>query len=239
MSGGDGKQTVMNAKTRTNKRKATYVNQSNNDDLIIDSPLQNKNTDINSLENKNLNQLGSNVANIGYVDDTIFEKNKLIVFIDPLHHESPGIMIHSAQKQFFDIFLYSSNFKSFSFDRLVGQKSCLTALRRINNAVLIGKSHLDNVVLYRSDGKAFSCHLAIQCISGNPNSSVLSNTPDYPRSYRWAVITIRSLSLVEKAIRQVNQYSNNIILNMSNSGNSNNNNNRMSNDEYNSNTTTF
>lgn len=234
---GDKNEIIVVPNKRSNKRKTDLLGDDLSNEVTVNIPRTtyssletNRNhhgIEVNNLiisKYSNDQEVNSNNSSVPMEleDEPLFDKSKIVIYIDPLHHQNPGIKIHSAQQNFFETFMYSPFFQSFLFDTLVGSLSCVSALRRINNSVLLGRSHLDNVVLYRNDGKPLHCHIAIQCIIGNPNKKALSITPQYPRTYRWAVITIRSLKLVEKSINQVNQNSSHLVVKISNSGNNNN-----------------
>lgn len=186
------------------KRKSSSSSDSTNSKSVND-----KKNNPNNHHN-NVDQVSNSVPDASNNDapispiNALFEKSKLVVYIDPFHPQNPGIMIYSAQQQFRNVFLYPPIFDPFSFDVLIGSLTCPAAIRRMNNAILIGRSHLDNVTLYKKDKRPLACHIAIQSITGNPTGADLSPTPDYPRTYRWAVITIRSAKILELVKEQLN-----------------------------------
>ena len=194
-------------KNSREKRKSKSTDPTNNDNNIDNNYKITINTKkYKTTEDELFNPeilspvISSNVNNSSVVTSSqeyqLFEKSKIVVFMDPFHPLNPGIMIHSTQQRFRDVFLYPPNVNPFSFDLLIGAQTCNIAISRMNNSILLEKSHLEDVILYRSNRRPLSCHVAIQCITGNPNSPPLSLNPDYPPSYRWAVITLRSIKLV-------------------------------------------
>lgn len=122
----------------------------------------------------------------------IFQAGKIVVSMNPRNFENTELMIRHAQQEFLDTVGYASeDILGMPFDIVLGQASIRLNTYRMQNAILTGKSACEYNNLYRRDGVMLSCHLTIQSITGSASST-------NEHREKWAVITVRSASVVGK-----------------------------------------
>lgn len=129
----------------------------------------------------------------------IFAQSKIVVSMEPRNVENSQIMIQHAQADFLQNFGYQSSDLPMPLSALFGKATIRISIHRIQMAVLMKKSACEFVNLYKSNGIALSCHLSVISLTGcsSPQSqSDLGEETVVERPFRWAVLTIRSASVV-------------------------------------------
>ena len=129
----------------------------------------------------------------------IFSQSKITVGIQPYNLNNTELMVIFGQDEFLNTFGYDRNeLISFPFNKLSGAATARNVLSRVTIAILMGKNALEYINLYRKDGTVLSCHISIQCITGNQKAvnERLNSNNSHSMLQKWAVITIRSASIV-------------------------------------------
>ena len=143
----------------------------------------------------------------------IFAASKIVVSMSPRNLFNPNVMIRFADSNFLDIFQVeptdatSTSGKAFSV--LFGEGTIRANWQRIEMAILTGKSHDEFINFYTANKIPLSCHVHVNCLSQSPPSSGLeggdaasTSRSNHSRSTdleKWAVVTIRSASVVGNA----------------------------------------
>lgn len=124
----------------------------------------------------------------------IFQPSKIVVSMNPRNFESPELVIRFAQSEFLTTVGYEEeDILGMPFEIILGQASIRLNTYKIQTAILMGKTASEYNNLYRRDGVMLSCHLTVQSLTGT------SETNSSARREKWAVITIKSASIVGKS----------------------------------------
>lgn len=128
----------------------------------------------------------------------IFAQSKIVVSMEPRNVDNPMVMIQHAQEDFLLNFGYKASDLPMPLAALFGKASIRVAVHRIQTAILTKKAACEYVNLYKANGIALSCHLSVISLTGGNCQTVPQTDDETPptRPFRWAVITIRSASLV-------------------------------------------
>lgn len=119
-----------------------------------------------------------------------------MVSVNPFDLENNDIIIRYAQDEFFSFFGYPRSSLPMKLDCLFGVGTLREAVFRLHRAIISRKSELRYINLYRRDGAHLTCHISLVSILSDSKPEELAGDPLYNRNERWAVLTIRSASVV-------------------------------------------
>lgn len=127
------------------------------------------------------------------------ERGKLVVSLNPYCMEYHHPIIHFAQDDFYKMFGYTPADLPMNLEKLYGEGSQRDVIFHLQTALLSRKSELRYMNLYRKDGTPVACHITLVSIIGDStdgSSPTVIDDPLYNKDERWAVLTIRSASVV-------------------------------------------
>lgn len=143
----------------------------------------------------------------------IFAASKIVVSMSPRNLFNPNVMIRFADSNFLNIFqvdpIDATSTSGKPFAEMFGEGTIRANWQRIEMAILTGKSHDELINLYTSKKIPLTCHVHVNCLSqaapppphSGMEGSSSNNEPSDPSpdAEKWAVVTIRSASVVGNA----------------------------------------
>lgn len=126
----------------------------------------------------------------------IFAVSKVLVSMDPHDLQCPHETIRHAQGDFLQNFGYQESDLPLPLTKLFGQATIRAAMYQIQKAILTKKNVCEFVNLYRANDTVLSCHVSVLSLTAATNVCHHNQSPSPPHSVRWAMLTIRSASVV-------------------------------------------